>query len=167
MSLTDTELQQRLDLSRNHYLKPFKQPCAWQGRPQESERPATMLLHPRPCPSRAPRPLPQWAAIQQPAIPRNPGNRPLVPEIMAAVARQQRVGVNDILSRRRFNNIVHARQLVMWLCRKHTTHSLPEIGRRLAGKDHTTVLHGIRQVDARMDEFSSDIAAVERALGVG
>jgi len=58
------------------------------------------------------------------------------------------IGWNDLSSVRRTASIVRARQVVMFLCREHTTLSLPQIGRRLGGRDHTTVLHACRKIES-------------------
>jgi hypothetical protein len=52
-----------------------------------------------------------------------------------------------IKSHRRDASIVRARQTLYWLCKHFTPLSLPEIGRRLGGKDHTSVLHGVRRIE--------------------
>lgn len=56
----------------------------------------------------------------------------------------------DLLSQRRTRPIVWPRQIGMYLTKQVTNASLPEIGRRFGGKDHTTVLHAIRRVEERM-----------------
>lgn len=53
----------------------------------------------------------------------------------------------DITSARRSRHIVRPRQVTMWAARGHTTLSLPQIGRRCGGRDHTTVLHACRKID--------------------
>ena len=57
-----------------------------------------------------------------------------------------RVRKNEIRSARKEAGLVRPRQVVMYLCRKHTSRSMPEIGKFLGGKDHTTVLHGARKI---------------------
>lgn len=62
--------------------------------------------------------------------------------IEARICRAHRITVHELHSRRRHNQVVMARQAVMyWACRL-TLHSLPEIGRMMGGLDHTSVLHG-------------------------
>lgn len=70
--------------------------------------------------------------------------------IARQVAAKHKIGVNEILSGRRSRYIVIARQETYWRCRNETTLSLPQIGRFLGGKDHTSVLHGIRQYEKRL-----------------
>jgi len=66
-------------------------------------------------------------------------------KITHAVAAKHGFSVIDICSARRTANLVIARQEVMYELRQNTTMSLPAIGKRLGGKDHTTVIYGIRR----------------------
>lgn len=67
------------------------------------------------------------------------------------------VSMIDIVSQRRTSTVVWPRQCVFWALGTHTTMSLPEIGDRLGGKDHTTVLHGKRRVQREIDAHSIDV----------
>jgi Bacterial dnaA protein helix-turn-helix len=71
----------------------------------------------------------------------------LPPDSIAYCARLFRVTKDDILSRRREARQAMARQSAMWLTKHTTKLSLPEIGRRFEGRDHTTVIHACRRVD--------------------
>jgi chromosomal replication initiator protein len=51
------------------------------------------------------------------------------------------------LSSRRTANVVRPRQVAMYLAKQLTLRSLPEIGRRFGGRDHTTVLHAVRKIE--------------------
>jgi chromosomal replication initiator protein len=72
----------------------------------------------------------------------------------------------DIDRRTRAVRMARIRQIAFYLCRTHTTCSLPEIG-RVFGRDHTTVLHGarriasLREIDAELD---SDLSKLEAQL---
>jgi chromosomal replication initiation ATPase DnaA len=70
-----------------------------------------------------------------------------IEEIVRIVANQFSVSELELLSQRRTKNVILARHVLYWLCREVTQYSLPEIGRRLMGRDHSTVLHGIRKID--------------------
>lgn len=70
-----------------------------------------------------------------------------IEEIVRIVANQFSVSEMALLSQRRTKNVITARHVLYWLCREVTPYSLPEIGRRLDGRDHTTILHGIRKID--------------------
>ena len=72
--------------------------------------------------------------------------------IVKEVAREMEVSVMDIISTRRCRDYVMARQYIMWRLKRETTWSLPRIGQFLGGRDHTTILHGIRQWEKRMKE---------------
>jgi len=71
-----------------------------------------------------------------------------IEDIQKIVARQFNVSKNDLLSNRRTRVIVRPRQIAMYLAKIMTPRSLPEIGRRFGGRDHTTVLHAVRKIEA-------------------
>jgi chromosomal replication initiator protein len=54
----------------------------------------------------------------------------------------------DLISERRTRSVARPRQAAMWLAKQLTTRSLPDIGRRFGGRDHTTVLHAVRRIEA-------------------
>jgi len=70
-----------------------------------------------------------------------------IEDIQRVVARQFNVSKNDLLSNRRTRVIVRPRQIAMYLAKIMTPRSLPEIGRRFGGRDHTTVLHAVRKIE--------------------
>lgn len=76
---------------------------------------------------------------------------PSVKAIIAAVADHYGLSRIDLLSARRTHTVVRPRQLAMWLAATLTHASLPEIGRRFGGRDHTTVLHARRATDKRIE----------------
>ncbi len=71
-----------------------------------------------------------------------------IEDIQKLVATHFNVSRADILSSRRTANVVRPRQIAMYLSKALTLRSLPEIGRRFGGRDHTTVLHAVRKIDA-------------------
>lgn len=73
---------------------------------------------------------------------------PSIASIQREVCERFGVGMNELLSGRRQAYLVIARQFAMWRCRRETTRSFPDIGRRFGGKDHTTVLHAVRKMEA-------------------
>jgi hypothetical protein len=79
------------------------------------------------------------------ATPERP--RIFLEQVLREVSRVTRVSVDDIRGGRRTANVLIPRQMVMALGRKLAKTSLPEIGRRLGDRDHTTVLHGARKFD--------------------
>jgi chromosomal replication initiator protein len=71
-----------------------------------------------------------------------------IEDIQKLVAGHFNVSRADILSARRTANVVRPRQIAMYLSKVLTLRSLPEIGRRFGGRDHTTVLHAVRKIEA-------------------
>lgn len=67
-------------------------------------------------------------------------------EIMKAVARHYQISLADLKSDRKNRQLALPRQLAMYLCRKYSHLSLPDIGSLFGGKNHTTVLHAIRKI---------------------
>lgn len=95
------------------------------------------------------------AAIRDLVRAREP-KRVKIEDIQKLVGNHYSVSRADILSSRRTANVVRPRQIAMYLSKILTPRSLPEIGRRFGGRDHTTVLHAVRKIDA--------LAAKDRAL---
>lgn len=92
-----------------------------------------------------------------------------IEEIQTAVARHYRVARADILSARRTANVVMPRQIAMYLCKTLTLRSLPEIGRRFGGRDHTTVLHAVRKIEGlipRDCRLAGEIDSIKTELRV-
>lgn len=69
--------------------------------------------------------------------------------IMWTVALDAGVTVRDLMSDRRKQPLAEARQMAMWLARELTPLSLPQIGRALGDRDHTTIMHGIERIEQR------------------
>ncbi len=70
-----------------------------------------------------------------------------IEDIQRVVARHYNVSKTELLSNRRTRTIVKPRQVAMYLAKVMTPRSLPEIGRRFGGRDHTTVLHAVRKIE--------------------
>ncbi len=70
-----------------------------------------------------------------------------IDDILRVIAKHYGVQRGDLLSSRRNQSIVRPRQIGMYLAKSMTSRSLPEIGRRFGGRDHTTVLHAIRKIE--------------------
>lgn len=100
-------------------------------------------------------------AIELAAIAALAGKRTRVIDVICASAEHFDVRKIDLLSDRRTHAITIPRQVAMFLSRELTTRSLPEIGRLLGGKDHTTILHGCRNVEKWIAEGSSILADVD------
>jgi chromosomal replication initiator protein len=68
--------------------------------------------------------------------------------IQKTVAEHYALKQADLISERRARAVARPRQVAMWLAKQITTRSLPDIGRRFGGRDHTTVLHAVRRIEA-------------------
>jgi len=90
-----------------------------------------------------------------------------IEDIQRVVARQYNVSRSDLLSSRRTANVVRPRQVAMYLAKTLTLRSLPEIGRRFGGRDHTTVLHAVRKIEglvAKDASLSEEVELLKRQL---
>ena len=101
-------------------------------------------------------------AILRPHL-RTGERRITVDDIQKAVAEYYSMKQADLLSDRRNRAIARPRQVAMWLCKQLTTRSLPDIGRRFGGRDHTTVLHAVRKIE-ELKGVDAPIAADVEAL---
>jgi chromosomal replication initiator protein len=90
-----------------------------------------------------------------------------IEDIVKAVSRHFEVSKGDILSQRRHRSVVWPRQIGMYLAKQLTARSLPEIGRRFGGRDHTTVLHAIRKIEGELNRnprLKDEIEDLKRLL---
>lgn len=90
-----------------------------------------------------------------------------IEEIQRIVARRYNVSRGDLLSSRRTANVVRPRQIAMYLAKTLTLRSLPEIGRRFGGRDHTTVLHAVRKIEGLVGNdgaLAAEIEAIKKEL---
>lgn len=90
-----------------------------------------------------------------------------IEDIQRVVARQYNVQRSDLLSSRRTANVVRPRQVAMYLAKNLTPRSLPEIGRRFGGRDHTTVLHAVRKIEGLVGNdpaLAEEIELLKRQL---
>ena len=93
--------------------------------------------------------------------------RPTIDAIQRATALHFSIGMDELLSRRRTRNVARPRQVAMYLSKTLTTRSLPDIGRRFAGRDHTTVLHAVRKIEevrAQDKDIDMSIEAITQKL---
>jgi chromosomal replication initiator protein len=88
--------------------------------------------------------------------------RVTVDQIQKAVAEHYGLTQADMISERRARAVARPRQAAMWIAKQITTRSLPDIGRRFGGRDHTTVLHAVR----RIEELKAEDPALARDLDV-
>lgn len=93
--------------------------------------------------------------------------RPTVDKIQRACAKEFGITIDEILSKRRSRAIARPRQVAMYLSKQLTTRSLPDIGRRFGGRDHTTVIHAVKRIEALRAEdamLNGQIETVVEAL---
>jgi chromosomal replication initiator protein len=94
--------------------------------------------------------------------------RVTIDEIQRKVAEHFNMRVADMHSERRARAVARPRQVAMFLAKTLTQRSLPEIGKKFGGRDHTTVLHAVKRVEELMANdqgFAEDIELLRRTLG--
>ena len=98
------------------------------------------------------------------------GSRVKIDDILKIVGRHYNVARTDLLSPRRARIVVMPRQIGMYLAKKLTARSLPEIGRRFGGRDHSTVLHAVRKIEEQIktdDKLAREVALLIRLVEQG
>ena len=93
--------------------------------------------------------------------------RVTIDEIQRRVAEYFNVRMSDMLSARRARAVARPRQIAMYLAKQLTTRSLPEIGRKFGGRDHTTVIHAVRKIEQLRGEdpaLDEDVDLLRRML---
>ena len=93
--------------------------------------------------------------------------RVTIEEIQKKVAEHFAIRLADMHSPRRARQVARPRQVAMYLAKQLTSRSLPEIGRKFGGRDHTTVMHAVRKIDelrAADAAFSEDVELLRRML---
>ncbi len=93
--------------------------------------------------------------------------RVTVDEIQKVTSEHYGLKQADLISPGRARALARPRQAAMWLAKQLTTRSLPDIGRRFGGRDHTTVLHAVRRIDelrAVDPQLARDLEALTRKL---
>ena len=94
-------------------------------------------------------------------------NAPSLQSIIESVTRFYDVKLTDLLSKRRHKSIAMPRQVCMYLARKHTRFSLEEIGGYFGGRDHTTVMHAVRTIEAKAGldaKLQAEVGRIEQDL---
>jgi chromosomal replication initiator protein len=77
------------------------------------------------------------------------------------------VRLSDLIGPKRVRTIARPRQIAMYLAKQLTPRSLPEIGRRFGGRDHTTIMHGVRRIEELMttdSQMADDLQLLRRQL---
>ena len=90
-----------------------------------------------------------------------------VEEIQRRVGEHFNVRLSDLIGPKRNRTIARPRQMAMYLAKQLTSRSLPEIGRRFGGRDHTTVMHAVKRIDelrATDNQIAEDLELLRRML---
>ncbi len=98
---------------------------------------------------------------------RSHDRRITIDEIQRKVAEHYNIRLSDMHSARRARQVARPRQVAMYLAKQLTARSLPEIGRKFGGRDHTTVMHAVRKIEELSNDdvsFAQDVEILRRAL---
>ena len=90
-----------------------------------------------------------------------------IEEIMKRTCEHYNLRMSDMTSARRSRSVARPRQMAMWLAKKLTPRSYPEIGRKFGGKDHTTVLYAVRKIEELIGQdpqIAEDAQLLQRRL---
>ncbi len=90
-----------------------------------------------------------------------------IEEIQRKVAEHYNIRLSDMIGPKRMRAVARPRQVAMYLSKQLTPRSLPEIGRRFGGRDHTTILHGVKKIEELMatdSQLADDLAMLKRLL---
>jgi len=90
-----------------------------------------------------------------------------VEEIQRKVSEHYNIRLSEMIGPKRVRNYARPRQMAMYLSKHMTSRSLPEIGRRFGGRDHTTVMHGVRRIEELKitdSQIADDLELLRRAL---
>ncbi len=90
-----------------------------------------------------------------------------IEEIQRQVSDHFNIRLSDLIGPKRVRIFARPRQVAMYLAKQMTSRSLPEIGRRFGGRDHTTVMHGVRRIDELRvtdSQIAEDLELLRRTL---
>jgi len=90
-----------------------------------------------------------------------------VEEIQRKVSEHYNIRLSDMIGPKRVRAYARPRQVAMYLAKTMTSRSLPEIGRRFGGRDHTTVMHGVKRIEelkSKDAHMAEDLELLRRAL---
>lgn len=90
-----------------------------------------------------------------------------IEEIQRKVAEHYNIRLSDMIGPKRVRTIARPRQIAMYLAKQLTSRSLPDIGRRFGGRDHTTIMHGVKKIEELMtgdSQLSDDLQMLKRLL---
>ncbi len=90
-----------------------------------------------------------------------------IDEIQRRVAEHYNIRLSEMIGPTRVRTVARPRQIAMYLCKYMTTRSLPEIGRRFGGRDHTTIMHGVKRIEELKEkdtQIADDLELLRRSL---
>ncbi|WP_397541830.1 chromosomal replication initiator protein DnaA [Roseovarius salis] len=90
-----------------------------------------------------------------------------IEEIQRQVSEHYNIRLSDMIGPKRLRSFARPRQVAMYLCKQMTSRSLPEIGRRFGGRDHTTVMHGVKRIEELRQQdaqIAEDLEMLRRTL---
>ena len=90
-----------------------------------------------------------------------------IEEIQRKVSEHYNIRLSDMIGPKRLRTYARPRQIAMYLSKNLTSRSLPEIGRRFGGRDHTTVMHGVKRIEElkiQDGQVAEDVEILRRAL---
>ncbi len=90
-----------------------------------------------------------------------------IEEIQRKVSEHYNIRLSEMIGPRRVRTIARPRQVAMYLSKQMTSRSLPEIGRRFGGRDHTTVMHGVKRIEelkTQDHQIAEDLELLRRSL---
>ena len=90
-----------------------------------------------------------------------------VESIQNLVASYFNLNIQEMLSARRSRSLARPRQIAMYLAKQHTTNSLPDIGRKFSGRDHTTVIHAVKKINELIEkdnEIRQNVMEIRKKL---
>jgi chromosomal replication initiator protein len=87
-----------------------------------------------------------------------------IPRIQKAVADHYKLSVDNLKSRSNMGNVIVPRQVAMYLCKRLTKNSYPQIARQFGGKHHTTVIHSVEKINKLVDSDREMEALIKRII---
>ena len=90
-----------------------------------------------------------------------------VETIQNIVAAHFNLNIQEMLSARRSRSLARPRQIAMFLAKRHTSNSLPDIGKKFSNRDHTTVIHAVKKIEELMkkdDEIRQSVAEIKKRI---
>ncbi len=87
-----------------------------------------------------------------------------IEKIQKTVAESFQIKTSELKSSKRLKNLVFPRQIAMYICRKMTDLSYPEIGAKFGGKDHSTIIHAIKKIEKKIEEDMHSRMMIEKLM---